>query len=55
MTWDKKGLNELAKIKADLEAEMIDLDHWYNLSVPEKKARHAMLTVINETLEQNKI
>ena len=53
MTWDKKGLNELAKIKAEVEAEMIDVDSWSKLSVPEKKARHAMLTAINETLEEN--
>lgn len=53
MTWDKKGLNELSKIKADIEAEMSNKTQWFKLSAAERKARHSMITVINETLEEN--
>ena len=53
MTWDKKGLNELAKIKADIEAEMSNKTQWFKLSAAERKARHSMIIVINETLEEN--
>ena len=53
MTWDKKGLNELSKIKADIEAEMSNKTEWFKLSAAERKARNSMITVINETLEEN--
>jgi len=50
MTWDKKGLNELSKIKSDIESEMSNKTIWFKLNAAERRARHDMLKVVNEIL-----